>query len=282
MNYYPHHIGDFNSATRHLTRVERSLYRDLIELYYDTEQPLPADDFDRLARRVIAITEDETEALRYVLDEFFEIDGDVYRHARCDAEIEKYQAQIAAKSNAGKASARSRQAKKANETPAKNKQESNKNEQSLNTCSTGEQLTKNQEPRTNTITTPNPSLPEGEEPEPDKPKRKRLPRIQLKTFIEVCKRNGEKPISEYRPLLDYVEKTGLPMDYVQLAWEVFKDEHLEPGANHTRLKADWRRHFLNYIQKGYYRLWYARPDGSFDMTTVGYQAKTYAGQRSVA
>jgi len=43
MNYYPHHIGDFNSATRHLTRIERSVYRDLIELYYDTEAPLSRD-----------------------------------------------------------------------------------------------------------------------------------------------------------------------------------------------------------------------------------------------
>ena len=59
MNYYPHHIGYFNSATRHLTRVERSLYRELIELYYDTEQASPADDFDRLARRVIAQTDKE-------------------------------------------------------------------------------------------------------------------------------------------------------------------------------------------------------------------------------
>ena len=30
MNYYPHHIGDFDYATRHLTRVERSIYRVLI------------------------------------------------------------------------------------------------------------------------------------------------------------------------------------------------------------------------------------------------------------
>lgn len=90
MNYYPHHIGDFNSATRHLTRVERSLYRDLIELYYDTEQPLPADDFDRLARHVIATSEEEKEALRYVLGEFFTLDDGVYCNSRCDAEISKH------------------------------------------------------------------------------------------------------------------------------------------------------------------------------------------------
>ena len=70
MYFYQHHIGDFNHATRHLTRVERSLYRDLIELYYDTEKPLISD-INKLARRVIAVTQEEKDALEYVLDEFF-------------------------------------------------------------------------------------------------------------------------------------------------------------------------------------------------------------------
>lgn len=153
MNYYPHHIGDFNSAARHLTRVERSLYRDLIELYYDTEQPLPADDFDRLARRVIAQTDEEKTSLQYVLDEFFTLENGLYRHDRCDQEIQKYQAQIIAKSNAGKASAKSRQVKKEAQPTPKNKHSPNKNEQPFNGCSTDEQLTKNQEPRTNTSDT---------------------------------------------------------------------------------------------------------------------------------
>lgn len=27
MNHYPHHIGDFNNATRHLTLIEDAIYR---------------------------------------------------------------------------------------------------------------------------------------------------------------------------------------------------------------------------------------------------------------
>ncbi|MCY3212700.1 DUF1376 domain-containing protein, partial [Acinetobacter baumannii] len=27
MNYYQHHIGDFNNATRHLSLIERAIYR---------------------------------------------------------------------------------------------------------------------------------------------------------------------------------------------------------------------------------------------------------------
>ena len=56
MHYYSHNIGDFNNSTRHLTRVERSLYRDLIELYYDSEQPLQSVDRAKLARKDVQLT----------------------------------------------------------------------------------------------------------------------------------------------------------------------------------------------------------------------------------
>ena len=91
MNHYPHHIGDFNNGTRHLTRIERSIYRDLIELYYDTEAPLTSD-IDALARRIIARSEEERIALVAVLEEFFTLDAGAYTHSRCDEELAKYQA----------------------------------------------------------------------------------------------------------------------------------------------------------------------------------------------
>ncbi|MFU1946054.1 hypothetical protein ACLQ81_17000 [Bordetella avium] len=123
---------------------------------------------------------------------------------------------------------------------------------------------------------PNPPSPGGDEPglpSAGKPKRERKVRCTLKTFIDQCREAGETAISGYQPLLEYVDGTGLPMDFVQLAWEVFKGEHLAGGANERRLQADWRRHFLNYVTKGYYRLWYANAEGHFSLTTVGIQAK---------
>jgi uncharacterized protein YdaU (DUF1376 family) len=107
MNYYQYHITDFNNATRHLTRTERSIYRDLLDIYYDTEKPLQAD-FERLARRVIATSEDERAALEFVLGEFFQLDGDVYRQERCDREIEEFHVKVNKKIEAGRASARAR------------------------------------------------------------------------------------------------------------------------------------------------------------------------------
>lgn len=89
MNHYPHHIGDFNNATRHLTRVERALYRDMIELYYDTEQPLTLDKA-ALCRKIIARSNEESTAVEQVLNEFFTETPTGWYHARCEAEIEAY------------------------------------------------------------------------------------------------------------------------------------------------------------------------------------------------
>lgn len=111
MHSYQHNIKTFNNATRHLTRVERSLYRDLIELYYDSEKPLPADNFDRLARLALANTDDEKAALRYVLSEFFTESNGFYVHDYCDGQIEKFYSNTTAKALAGKASAKARQEK---------------------------------------------------------------------------------------------------------------------------------------------------------------------------
>lgn len=106
-----------------------------------------------------------------------------------------------------------------------------------------------------------------------KPKRERKARTSLQTFIARCTDAGEKPISEYRPLLEYVQATGLPMEFVQLCWHEFKREFLPGGSKESRLQADWRMHFLNFVRKGYYRLWYAKADGTYELTTVGIQAK---------
>ena len=144
MHSYQHNIKTFNNATRHLTRVERSLYRDLIELYYDTESALTAD-IKKLQRLVIAQNDEEKEALNYVLEEFFELTGEVYTHTFCDEVIEAYKNNTSAKAAAGKASAAARK-KKAEELKAARAKQDEQNstpvQQPLDECST------NQKPET--------------------------------------------------------------------------------------------------------------------------------------
>lgn len=111
MNHYPHHIGDFNSATIHLTFVERALYRELLDLYYDTERPLNSD-VKKLARRVRAVTDEQRAALDIVLEEFFTLCEDGWHNERCDAEIAVYHQKQEQQRKAGQASAKARGAKK--------------------------------------------------------------------------------------------------------------------------------------------------------------------------
>ena len=136
MDFYPFHIGDFNQATRHLDRIERSIYRDLIDLYYDTEEPLPCD-VERVAKLILA--NDRLTDVERVLNEFFTVVGNVYRHARCDGEIRKYQAKLSQAALAGKASGRARR---------KARGGSSVSERPLNDRSSPVEPTMNHEPRT--------------------------------------------------------------------------------------------------------------------------------------
>jgi uncharacterized protein YdaU (DUF1376 family) len=140
MNFYPHHIGDFNNATRHLTRVEQSVYRGAIELYYDTESALTTD-LERLAKRLLCVNAEEKEALKTVLDEFFTQTENGYKHERCEKEIAKYRANTGAKAKAGIASALARKQKS---TPVQ--QSPTGVEQKSTPVHNQEPLTKNQEP----------------------------------------------------------------------------------------------------------------------------------------
>ena len=109
MKHYPHHISDFNNATRHLTRLERGLYRELIDLYYETEKPLPSEVVE-VSRRIVA-NELLTDVERMLI-EFFTQTPQGWYHVRCEEEISKYQANNSQRAMAGKASAAQKALKK--------------------------------------------------------------------------------------------------------------------------------------------------------------------------
>lgn len=89
MHYYQKNIGDYRADTAHLSLLEHGVYNWLIDTYYLNETPLPSDE-KKLMRMALARTEDEQEAVRTVLDEFFVLTDDGWEHTRCDEEIEKF------------------------------------------------------------------------------------------------------------------------------------------------------------------------------------------------
>lgn len=89
MNYYEHHIRDYDTATQHLTWEQDLAYSRLLRWYYRKEQPIPAD-VKEACRQVRAITKVQRDAVEAVLLEFFELRGDGWHNDTCDAVIEAY------------------------------------------------------------------------------------------------------------------------------------------------------------------------------------------------
>lgn len=88
MNFYPHHIGDYLTATAHLSWLEDCAYRRLLDVYYSREQAIPVD-IAKACRLVRATSKDERIAVDTVLNEFFTQTDSGWSHGRCEEEIEK-------------------------------------------------------------------------------------------------------------------------------------------------------------------------------------------------
>jgi uncharacterized protein YdaU (DUF1376 family) len=97
MIWYKFYLGDYITHTTHLSDAEDLAYRRLLDLYYISEKPIPTD--IAFVSRKIRLDEDITES---VLKEFFTLSDDGYRNSRCDAEIAKYNNQVAINRELGK------------------------------------------------------------------------------------------------------------------------------------------------------------------------------------
>ena len=88
MNFYKHFIGDFQRDTGHLSLTERGAYRSLLDYLYATEKPLPTD-MTQLCRMVGAVSKAERDAVKRVLVEFWNLEGEGWTNARALREIAK-------------------------------------------------------------------------------------------------------------------------------------------------------------------------------------------------
>lgn len=104
--WMPLFISDYLRDTGHLTTAEHGAYLLLIMQAWWRDGALPADE-DRL-RIMAKMNIREWRRARGVLLEFFERVGEVYRHKRIDAELERARAMVEQRVGAGKASAEAR------------------------------------------------------------------------------------------------------------------------------------------------------------------------------
>lgn len=300
MNYYQHHIGDFNNATRHLTRIERSIYRDMMELYYDTEKPLPLD-VAVICRKVMARNEEEKSAVLALLDEFFNPMPEGYRHDRCEQEL----ANAAGAMNEAKD-------RRDNE---KERQRRNRERRAAlfaqlrdyddippwNTSTealmsrinthlsrvTGCDNTVTQQVQTGPATAtqlpltithlplPITHIPKEEQIPPIPPRggeveKNKKSAISFVAYIAQCKELDIKAIPEDCPVFAYAQTAGIPEDFLRLQWLEFRDRYSEVGAK--RYKA-WPIVFGKSVRGNWFKLWYFDKDNNCILTTTGIQAQ---------
>lgn len=100
MHYYPRRLGDYSTATTHLSMLEHGAYTKLLDYYYSTEKPLPADRCERIAG---AYETHEREAVSSVLQQFFTLTDSGWVNAKADEVISDFRAKsLKAKESAGK------------------------------------------------------------------------------------------------------------------------------------------------------------------------------------
>lgn len=125
MNYYKHHLGDYSKDTAGLTMLEHGAYRLLIDAYYASEAPIPADEVYAIAKAGSAI---ERKAVDKVLRKFFTQDGESWRQKRVEEELAHYQEVAEKNREVGKLGGRPRNPNKTQtDTQTKPKRLSNDN-----------------------------------------------------------------------------------------------------------------------------------------------------------
>lgn len=216
MHHYKHHIGDYRRDTGHLSLLEHGVYRQLLDMYYLSEEPIPTET-ESVFRRLCARTEDERKAVISVLNEFFIPSERGYEHTRCEAEIDGYRAKAESARNNGKLGGRR---KKAEEKPKEN--------QSGSETKPKTKLTTNHKPLTNN---------KG---------------ATFSSWLKELEARSEIPIPEDDPIFDYAESAGIPADFLSLAWAEFKARY---SASDKKYK-DWRATFRNAVRANWFKLWW--------------------------
>jgi uncharacterized protein YdaU (DUF1376 family) len=90
MHYFKFNLKDYAFATRYFDYVHHGAYLQLMSLYYETEKPISLD-INVVVKLVMASNEDEVNAIKHILENFFTQTKDGYIQKRCTLEIEAFQ-----------------------------------------------------------------------------------------------------------------------------------------------------------------------------------------------
>jgi hypothetical protein len=109
---------------------------------------------------------------------------------------------------------------------------------------------------------------------------KRTSAVGLKTWIETRRAAGQKLIPDDDPIHEYAEKTGIPVEFLTLAWLEFRHRYCQPDA---KKYIDWPKVFRTAVRCNYLKLWYLDAgSGQYGLTTAGKQAQRAHEERKPA
>ncbi|WP_250162190.1 DUF1376 domain-containing protein [Psychrobacter sp. WY6] len=91
MHFVNHNFTDIDFETKHMSRIEKTIYLDLRSLYLSAEKPIDGSDMDLLQRRLSVTDDDEKAALAFVLKDKFSKAGKYYKRAAWDKILKDYQ-----------------------------------------------------------------------------------------------------------------------------------------------------------------------------------------------
>jgi len=112
MHYYNFNIGDYMKHTLHLSLEEDLAYRRLLDMYYDTESPIP-NNIPLVSRRLRM----DAKIVESVLNEFFEASEEGFKNYRADGEIADYHKFLEKQKSNGRLGGRPKKGKKPIDNP---------------------------------------------------------------------------------------------------------------------------------------------------------------------
>lgn len=224
-------MGDFARDTAHLTMLENGAYRMLLDHYYSTERPLPADaaTLYRIAR---ANSKGERSAVDRIVEAFFPVNGDGQRHNnRADIEIGKHEAQATINREIGKRGGRPRKTESVTDKKPNRLDDGNRNGLFPET-----EPEPNRNPNHSQSTTP--LVPHSGNGKP-KRRRQRLPATPFPDSFEVTE-----------AMSAWAQDEGLPADRVMPVTREFAEFWRGDGRMKADWVATWRQNVLKVVGFG--------------------------------
>lgn len=93
MHFINHNFTDHDFETKHMNRIEKTIYLDLRSIYLSSEKPIDAGDMELLQRRLSVTDAAEKQALAFVLKDKFIKAGKLFKQPAWDKIIKDYKFQ---------------------------------------------------------------------------------------------------------------------------------------------------------------------------------------------